>query len=162
MLERLTGWGAVAIWGTFNAFLVGLLAGFILGGFGTSPFLLETYGSSAGLVFLIALAVWLGQRYRPWQRGWRQPAGAASVILFAIAAILAWLGLAFGIWITIIAAFPLLAALLLEYAIHRRKSQRPAAPADRAGQVHLAGSGHYDERLRQGRCRDCRALSPAA
>jgi hypothetical protein len=123
MLERLTGWGAVAIWGFFNAVMVALLAGFILGGFGSSPFVLETYGSSAGLVFVVALAVWLGRRYRPWQYGWRQPAGAASVILFVIAVMLAWLGLAFGIWITIIAAFPLLLAVLLEYAIHRRKSR---------------------------------------
>ena len=124
MLERMTGWGAVAIWGTFNALMVALLAGFILGGFGTSPFLLETYGSSAGLVFVIALAVWFGRRrFRPWLTGFRQPAGTASIILFAAAAALAWLGLAFGIWITILAAFPLLLALLLEYSIRRRTGQ---------------------------------------
>jgi hypothetical protein len=122
MLERLTGWGVVALWGSFNAVFVALLAGFILGGVGTSPFVVETYGSSAGLVFLIALAVWFGRRRRPQQRGWRQPAGAASVVLFAIGAMLIWLGLAFGIWITILAAFPLLFALILEYSIHRRRA----------------------------------------
>jgi hypothetical protein len=121
MLERLTGWGAVALWGALNAVFVALLAGFILGGIGSSPFVVETYGSSAGLVFLIALAVWLGRRRRAQQRGWRQPAGTASVALFAIGAMLAWLGLAFGIWITVLAAFPLLLALILEYSIHRRR-----------------------------------------
>lgn len=121
MLDRLTGWGVVALWGALNAVLAAVLAGFIAAGIGSSPFVLETYGSSVGLVFLIAGAVWLGRRrYRHWQYGWRQPAGAGSVVLFAIAALLAWLGLAFGIWITIIAAFPLLLALFLEYAIRRR------------------------------------------
>ena len=122
MLERLTGWGVVALWGVLNLIFVALLAGFILGGIGTSAFVLETYGSSVGLVFLIALAVWLGRRRRPQQRGWRQPAGAASVVLFAIGAMLVWLGLAFGIWITILAAFPLLLALILEYSIRQRNA----------------------------------------
>ncbi len=125
MLDRLTGWGVVALWGAFNAVLVAVLAGFIVAGYGDSPYDLETYGSSVGLVFLIAGAVWLGRRrYRHCQYGWRQPAGAGSVVLFAIAAMLAWLGLAFGIWIIIIAAFPLLLALLLEYAIRRRTGLR--------------------------------------
>jgi hypothetical protein len=122
MLERLTGWGAVALWGALNAVFVALLAGFILGGLGSSPFVVETYGSSVGLVFLLAVAVWFGRRRRPQQRGWRQPAGTASAVLFAIAAMLAWLGLAFGIWITILAAFPLLLAVILEYSIHRRRA----------------------------------------
>lgn len=120
MLERLTGWGVVALWGVFNAILMFVLVGFVLGGIGDSPFDLETYGSSVGLVFVIAGAVWLGRRRRPWLTGWRQPAGTASVVLFAIAAFLLWLGLAFGIWISIIAAFPLVLAILLEYAIRRR------------------------------------------
>jgi hypothetical protein len=123
MLDRLTGWGVVALWGAFNAVLAAVLAGFILAGYGDSPYDLETYSSSVGLIFLVAAAVWLGRRHRPWERGWRQPAGAASVVLFAIAAMLAWLGLAFGIWVTTTAAFPLLLALLLEYAIRRRTSQ---------------------------------------
>ena len=60
MLERLTGSAVVVIWGLFNAVMVALLAGFVLGGFGSSPFVLATYGSSVSLVFVIALAVWFG------------------------------------------------------------------------------------------------------
>lgn len=71
---------------------------------------------------MIALAVWFGRRRRPWQRGWPQPAGTGSVILFVVAALLAWLGLAFGMWVTILAAFPLTLAALLEWAIRRRKA----------------------------------------
>lgn len=122
MLERLTGSAVVAIWGLFNAVMVAVLAGFVLGGFGSSPFVLATYGSSVGLVLVIALAVWFGRRRRPWLRGWPQPAGTGSVILFVIGVLLVWLGLAFGIWVTILAAFPLTLAVLVEWAIHRRKA----------------------------------------
>jgi len=117
-MERLTAWRVVALWGVFNTFFVLLLVGFVLGGFGRSVFILETYGSAAGLVFLFALAVWLaGRRSR---RGLPVAAGAGSIPLFALTALMIWLGLAFGIWIAIMAAFPFLWAVLLEYSVRQR------------------------------------------
>ena len=44
------------------------------------------------------------------------------MILFAVGALLVWLGLAFGIWVTILAAFPLILALIVEWAIRRGKA----------------------------------------
>lgn len=117
-MERLTGWSVVALWGAFNAFFVLLLVGFVAGGFGRSVFVLETYGSATGLVFAFALAVWLGRRRS--RRGLPLPAGAGSIPLFALSALMICLGLAYGIWIAILAAFPFFWAVLLEYSIHRR------------------------------------------
>jgi hypothetical protein len=121
MMERLNGWNVVALWGCFNAFFVLLLVGFIAGGFGRSVFILEIYCSSAGLVFAFAAMTWLGRRRQPGARAWRQAAGTGSIPLFAITAFMIWLGLTYGIWISIIAAFPFLFAVLLEYSIHQRR-----------------------------------------
>jgi hypothetical protein len=121
-MERLTDWGVVALWGSFNAFFVLLLIGFIAGGFGHSVFVLEAYGSATGLVFAFALTVWLARRRS--RRGLPLAAGAGSIPLFALTAFMVWLGLAYGMWIAILAAFPLLWAVLLEYSIHQR-FQRP-------------------------------------
>lgn len=123
MLDRLGGWGVVALWGLFNAVLAAVLTGFVLGGYGDSPFDLEAYWSSVGLVLVVAAVIWLARRYRPWQRGWRQPAGTASVILFAVGVLLEWMGVAFGIWLIIIGAFPLALAIGLEVAYRRRRAQ---------------------------------------
>jgi hypothetical protein len=117
-MERLGSWGVVALWGAFNAFFVLLLVGFVLGGFGQSVFILEAYGSATGLVFVFALAVWLGRRRA--RHGLRVPAGTGSIPLFALSALMIWLGLVYGIWIAILAAFPFLWAVMLEYSIHRR------------------------------------------
>lgn len=117
-MERLTAWRVVALWGGFNTLLVLLLLGFVLGGFGRSVFILEIYGSAAGLVFLFALAVWLGGRRS--RHGLPVAAGTGSIPLFALTAMMIWLGLAFGIWISILAAFPFLWAVLLEYSVHQR------------------------------------------
>lgn len=121
MMERLNGWNVVALWGSFNAFFFLLLVGFILGGFGQSVFILEAYGSSTGLIFAFAAMVWLGRRRQPGAPAWRQAAGAGSIPLFAITAFMIWLGLAYGIWIAILAAFPFLWAVMLEYSIHERQ-----------------------------------------
>jgi hypothetical protein len=121
-MERLTDWGVVALWGAFNAFFVLLLVGFVAGGFGHSVFVLETYGSATGLVFAFALAVWLARRRS--RRGLPLAAGAGSIPLFALTALMIWLGLAFGLWIAVLSAFPFLWAVLLEYSIHQRL-QRP-------------------------------------
>ena len=42
------------------------------------------------------------------------------MLLFVVGALLVWLGLAFGIWVTILAAFPLALAVIVEWAIRRR------------------------------------------
>ena len=120
-MERLTDWGVVALWGGFNAFFVLLLIGFIAGGFGHSVFVLEAYGSATGLVFAFALTVWLARRRS--RRGLPLPAGAGSIPLFALTALMVWLGLAYGIWLAILAAFPFLWAVILEYSIHQRFRQ---------------------------------------
>jgi hypothetical protein len=117
-MERLSAWGVVALWGAFNAFFVLLLVGFIAGGFGDSVFVLETYASATGLVFAFALTVWLARRRS--QRGLPVAAGAGSIPLFALTALMVWLGLAYGIWIAMLGAFPFACALLLEYSAHRR------------------------------------------
>jgi hypothetical protein len=122
MLDRLGGWGVVALWGVFNAVLAAVLAGFVFGGIGDSPVDLEAYWSGVGLVFVIAAAAWLARRYQPGQRGWRQPAGTASVVLFAVGALLAWMGVAFGIWLIILGAFPMALAIGLEIAYRRRRA----------------------------------------
>ena len=81
-------------------------------------FVLETYGSATGLVFAFALTVWLA-RHRS-RRGLPLPAGAGSIPLFALTALMVWLGLAYGIWIAILGAFPFLWAVILEYSVHQR------------------------------------------
>jgi hypothetical protein len=108
-------WTAVAIW----AVLLGLLVAMGTG-FGNSTFVLEVSGSSAGFVLLLAGAVWLDRRLRP-DRGYlRYPTRVGGVVLFAVAVTLAWLGLAFGAWLTMIAAVPFIAAVGLEAAAHHR------------------------------------------
>jgi hypothetical protein len=108
-------WGVVAIW----AVLLGLLAA-LGAGFGNNALILEVSGSSAGFVLLLAGAVWLDRRLRP-ERGYlRQPTRVGGVILFALTAMLAWLGFAFGTWLVVVAAVPFTAAVGLEVAAHRR------------------------------------------
>jgi hypothetical protein len=108
-------WAVVAIWAVLLGLLVAMGAGF-----GNNPFVLEVSGSSAGFVLLLAGAVWLDRRLRP-RRGYlRQPTRVGGVVLFAVAVMLAWLGLAFGAWLTMVAAVPFIAALGLEVAAHRR------------------------------------------
>jgi hypothetical protein len=119
-MERFNGWNVVALWGAFNAFFVLLLIGFIVGGFGRSVFDLEASASMVGLIFAFAAMVWLGRRRQPSARAWRQAAGAGSIPLFALTALMVWLGLAYGIWISILAAFPFVWAVILEYSIHQR------------------------------------------
>jgi hypothetical protein len=107
----------VAIWAVLNGLLVALLAAFR-----GSDFVLELYGSAAAFVLVLAGVVWLGRRHRPWQRGWRQPAGTGSVALFAVGVMLLWLGLAFGKWVAILSAFPFVLALVLEISARARRT----------------------------------------
>jgi hypothetical protein len=137
----------VAIWAVLNGLLAAMLAGF-----GENYFALQLYGSAAAFVLVLAGLVWLGRRYRPWQRGWRQPAGTGSVALFAIGVMLLWLGLAFGKWVAILAAFPFLLALVLEILVHVRKTWRQRAPRTRARSGRAAppaGLGQPPDRARK-------------
>jgi hypothetical protein len=104
----------VLIWGVMNALMVALLAGFVTSGFGGGMFVVAVYCASAGLVFLVALLVWLGQRWQPWLRGLRVPPRPASALLLAAGAALIWLALPFGSWVAMLAVFPLGAAAIME------------------------------------------------
>lgn len=112
----LSGSAVVFIWAAFNALLASILAGFTASGFiggagpaGAQGFIMYAISSTA--VFLIGVAVWLGRRRR---KGLRIPARPAAALLLATAVALAWLGLAFGIWLAILGAAPFLAAAVLE------------------------------------------------
>jgi hypothetical protein len=109
-------WTVVALWAAMLGLLVALDAGF-----GNNTVVLEVSGSSAGFVFLLAGTVWLDRRLRP-DRGYlRQPTRVGSVVLFAVAVTLAWLGFAFGAWLMMVAAVPFIAAVGLEAAARRRE-----------------------------------------
>ncbi len=121
-MERLfSGPVVVAIWGLMNALMVALLAGFVSAGFGGSMVVVEVYGAATGLVFLLAVLVWLARRRRrqAMQRGLRLPPRPASALMLALAFALLWLGLAFGMWPPILAFLPLSAAVIMEIAVRR-------------------------------------------
>jgi hypothetical protein len=106
----------VFIWAVFNTMLTSILAGFTASGFvggagrvGPQGYIM--YAVSSALVFLIGLVVWLGRHRR---KGLREPLRPGAALLLAVAVALAWLGLAFGIWLTIIGAVTLFAAVILE------------------------------------------------
>jgi hypothetical protein len=112
----------VAAWGALNALLAGLLAGFTAAGLDGGPgpggaLGFAIYAAASALVFVIALLVWLGRRRRA--AGLRIPARPGAAALLAAGVTLIWLGLAFGTWIALLAAIPLLAAVMLEVSAHR-------------------------------------------
>jgi hypothetical protein len=112
----INGWTVVFIWAVFNTLLASILAGFtgsaFVGGAGRAGALgFIMYAISSAVVFLIAGAVWLGRRRR---RGLRVPPRPGAALLLATAVALAWLGLAFGIWITIVGAVTFFAAIVFE------------------------------------------------
>jgi membrane protein YdbS with pleckstrin-like domain len=115
----LRAWAVVAIWAVLLGVLVATDAGF-----GNNAVVLEISGSSAGFVLLLASAVWLDKRLRPYRGLLRHPTRVGGVFLFAVAATLAWLSLAFGAWTIYIAVVPLIAAVGLEAAARRRRRQR--------------------------------------
>lgn len=117
-------WTVVALWAVLLGLLVALGAGF-----GNSPFVLEVSGSSAGLVLLLAGAVWLDRRLRPGSGYLRYPTRVGGVVLFAVAVTLEWLGFAFGAWLMLIAAVPFIAAVGLEVAARRRR-KLPDVPVE--------------------------------
>jgi len=117
MMERLfTGTSVVFIWGAYDAFLVAVLANF------TSPRLTDGSGSSGGLafdiyaasttiVFIAALAVWVGRR----RARERSPRRAVSALLLAVGMTMAGVGLAVGAWAAYLAAAVVMAALAFEF-----------------------------------------------
>jgi hypothetical protein len=121
-MERwLSASGVVVIWAALNSLLAGLLAGFTAAGLDGGPgpggaLGFAVYAAASALIFVIALLVWLGRRRTA---GLSVPARPAAAVLLAVGATLIWLGLAFGAWIALLAAVPLLAALMLEISAHR-------------------------------------------
>lgn len=123
MMERLfSAPVVVAFWGTLNVIALSLLAGFLGAGFGGHMVELYIYIGGASLVFLLAALTWQARRRRRrgLDRGLPVPRRPAVTILLAVAFALLWLGLAFGMWLPMLAALPLSAAGLMEfYARHR-------------------------------------------
>jgi hypothetical protein len=121
-MERwLSAPAVVAVWGALNTLLAGLLAGFTAAGVDGSPgpggaLGFAIYAAASALVFVIALLVWLGRRRTG---GLRIPARPGAAVLLAVGVALMWLGLPFGVWIQLLAALPLLAAVTLEISARR-------------------------------------------
>lgn len=111
-------WTVVAIWAVLLGVLVATGAGF-----GNDALVLEISGSSAGFVLLLAGAVWLDRRLRPYRGYLRYPTRIGGVFLFAVTAMLAWLSLAFGAWTIYLAVVPFIAAIGLEAAARGRRRQ---------------------------------------
>jgi hypothetical protein len=121
-MERLFSAPAVvALWGLMNALMVALLLGFVSAGLGGSMVVVEVYGAATGLVFVLAGLTWLARRRRrqPMERGLRLPPRPASAVLLALAFMLLWLGLAFGVWLPILAFLPFSGAVMMEIAARR-------------------------------------------
>jgi len=119
----------VAFWGLLNVVALVVLAGFLGGPFGGHMIELYIYIGSALLVFGLTALVWLARRRRPegLSRGLVVPRRPASALLLALAFMLLWLGLAFGMWLPIIGVFPLVAAGLMEWFALRGSRKLPAA-----------------------------------
>lgn len=107
----------VAFWGLLNVVALVVLAGFLAGGSGGHLVELYIYIGSALLVLLLAALTWRARRRRPegLSRGLAVPRRPASALLLALAFMMLWLGLAFGVWLPILAVVPLIVAGLMEW-----------------------------------------------
>lgn len=107
----------VAFWGLLNTVALLVLAGFLAARFGGHMVELYIYIGSALLVFGLAALVWRVRRRQPQglARGLAVPRRPASALLLALAFMMLWLGLAFGVWLPILAVVPLLVAGLMEW-----------------------------------------------
>lgn len=107
----------VAFWGLLNVVALLVLAGFLAGRYGGHLVELYIYIGSALLVLLLAALVWRARRRRPegLSRGLAVPRRPASALLLALAFMMLWLGLAFGVWLPILAVVPLIVAGLMEW-----------------------------------------------
>jgi hypothetical protein len=124
-----TGSTVVFIWAAFNALLAFILVGFTVSGLiggasraGPQGFIM--YVISTVLVFLIGLVVWLNRHRR---KGLREPMRPAVAVFLAVTVGVSWLGLAFGLWLAIVAAGALLAAIILEFYPRERSLSQPDA-----------------------------------
>jgi hypothetical protein len=109
-------WTVVAFW----AVLLGILAA-VGGAMGNSAVVAGISGGAAGLVLIVAGVVWLDHRLRPHQDTYRLPVRLGGVFLFAVTAAVAWLALAFGEFMLMLAVIPLAGAVGLEIAARRRR-----------------------------------------
>jgi hypothetical protein len=102
----------------------------VLAGFGGGPAVLAIFGSAAGLVALFAAAAWRGRRARrgrqarpawraPGSPVWWAPANGDSVVLAAIAVLIAGLAWVFWWQLAPIAVIPLFFAVRREISIRR-------------------------------------------
>ncbi len=107
----------VAFWGLLNVVALVVLAGFLAGRSGGHLVELYIYIGSALLVLLLAALTWRARRRRPegLSRGLAVPRRPASALLLALAFMMLWLGLAFGVWLPILAVVPLIVAGLMEW-----------------------------------------------
>jgi hypothetical protein len=111
----------VAFWGLLNTVALLVLAGFLAARFGGHMVELYIYIGSALLIFGLAALVWRARRRQPQglARGLVVPRRPASALLLALAFMMLWLGLAFGVWLPILAVVPLLVAGLMEWSAIR-------------------------------------------
>lgn len=117
-MERLySGGGVVILWATFIGVLALLLGGFTAAGLvggadhaGALEF--SIYAVSVTGMFAIGFAIKFA---RSRLRGLRGSPRPASALLAALAVAMAWLGLALGEWVSVMAAAVGLAALVFEF-----------------------------------------------
>lgn len=110
----LAPWAVVAIWAVLLGILVSISAAM-----GNNLVVLEISGGAALLVLVIAGAVWLHQRLRPYRGTYSLPVRIGGVFLLAVTVETAWLSLAFGQYMLYLAVVPLTGAVLLETAARR-------------------------------------------
>jgi hypothetical protein len=115
--------GVVAGWGVLNGALVATLAGF-----GAKPVVLAIYASSAGLVELVAVAVWLRERRGPGSPVWRQAPNGDSVALFAIGVLIFAFGWIVAWPLAVVSIAPFTFALMREISLRREVSLRRDRP----------------------------------
>ena len=104
-------WTVVAAWAALLSILVAVSAAM-----GGSQVVLEISGGAAVLVLVIAGAVWLDHRLRPYRGTYSMPVRLGGTFLFAVTALTAWLALAFGQFMLYFAVIPLIGAVGLEIA----------------------------------------------
>lgn len=109
-------WTVVTIW----AVLLGLLAA-VSAGFGNNPVVLAISGGAAALILVLAGIVWLDHRFRPRRTVFGLPVRLGGGFLFAVAATVAWLSLAFGEFMFMLAVVPFAGAVGLQVAAWRHR-----------------------------------------
>lgn len=107
-------WTVVTIW----ALLLGLLAA-VSAGFGNNLVVLEISGGAAAAILVLAGTVWLDHRFRPRRTVFGLPVRLGGVLLFAVTATTAWLALAFGEVMLMLAVIPFAGAVGLEISAWR-------------------------------------------